>query len=99
MRWEHMLRRTIKGLLTGTLGLPGGCGRGVDLHGRRGGAGLPPPRSRRTISRPAAAPSPFDRARCRDLAAAIVDLIEDDKMDSAEFAHARNRFAAACPPR
>ena len=50
-------------------------------------------------SRLAAAPSPTGRAQCRGLAAAMVDLIEDDKMESAEFARARESFAAACTPR
>jgi hypothetical protein len=52
-----------------------------------------------TASRPAAPPSPPDRAKCRDLAAAMVDLIEDDKMDTPAFATARNAFASACAPR
>ena len=48
---------------------------------------------------PAPPPSPPDRARCHDLAAALVDLIEDDAMDSAKFAAARDAFAAACVPK
>jgi hypothetical protein len=42
---------------------------------------------------------PPDRSVCRDLAAAMVNIIEDEKMDSAEFATARDRFAVACAPR
>jgi hypothetical protein len=49
--------------------------------------------------RPAAPPSPPDRAKCHDLAAALVDLIEDDAMDSAKFAATRDTFAAACAPK
>ncbi len=49
--------------------------------------------------RPAAPPSPPGRARCHDLAAAMVDLIEDDKMGSAKFTAARHTFAATCAPR
>src|SRR5579863_2950977 len=52
-----------------------------------------------TAPRPAAPPSPPDRPRCHDLAAALVDLIEDDKMDTAPFAAARDTFAAACAPK
>jgi hypothetical protein len=47
----------------------------------------------------AAPPSPSDRAKCHDLAAALVDLIEDDAMDSAKFAATRDTFAAACAPK
>lgn len=39
------------------------------------------------------------RAACDDLAAAMVDLIEDDKMDSAAFVDARDSFARTCAPR
>ena len=49
--------------------------------------------------RPAAPPSPVGRAQCSALAAAMVDLIEDDKMESAEFVRARGAFADACTPR
>jgi hypothetical protein len=44
-------------------------------------------------------PSPPDRAKCHDLAASMVDLIEDDTIDPMEFAQARDRFAATCTPR
>ena len=44
-------------------------------------------------TRPAAPPSPVGRAQCSGLAAAMVDLIEDDKMESAEFVRAREAFA------
>jgi hypothetical protein len=46
-----------------------------------------------------AEPPPPGRAACHDLAAALVDLIEDGKMNSAAFVSARERFALACPPR
>jgi len=44
-------------------------------------------------------PSPADRAKCRDLVAAMVDIIEDDAMDSAKFVAARDGFAASCMPK
>jgi hypothetical protein len=44
-------------------------------------------------------PPPQSRAACHDLAAALVDLIEDDRMDTAAFAGARGTFARTCPPR
>ncbi len=52
-----------------------------------------------TAPRPVAPSTPPDRARCRELAAAVVDLIEDDRMDSAEFAQTRDHFAIGCGPR
>jgi hypothetical protein len=42
---------------------------------------------------------PQGRAACHDLAAAMVDLIEDDKMDTPVFADARNAFARTCSPK
>jgi hypothetical protein len=39
------------------------------------------------------------RAACHDLAAAMVDLIEDDKVDSVAFIDARDTFARSCAPR
>jgi hypothetical protein len=42
---------------------------------------------------------PQSRARCHDLAAAMVDLIEDDKMDTPAFADARDAFARTCAPK
>jgi hypothetical protein len=48
---------------------------------------------------PATPPSPAARAKCHQLAAALVDIIEDDKMDSAAFTAARDTFAATCAPR
>ncbi len=42
---------------------------------------------------------PPGRDACHDLAAALVDLIEDGKMNSPAFVTARGDFAAACPPR
>jgi hypothetical protein len=51
----------------------------------------------------APAPNPKDpppnRAGCHDLAAALVDLIEDEKLNTAAFAKARDAFAQTCPPR
>jgi hypothetical protein len=47
---------------------------------------------------PPAAPPP-SRDACHDLAAALVDLIEDDKMNTPAFAKARGAFALACAPR
>lgn len=49
-----------------------------------------------TAPHPAAPP---DRARCHDLAATMVDLIEDDTIDSAQFAQVRERFDDTCAPR
>jgi hypothetical protein len=51
---------------------------------------------------PAASPqaaAPPDRAACDDLASAMTDLIEDDKMNTADFVKARNAFAQSCAPR
>ena len=48
-------------------------------------------------SKPGATPP--GRVACRDLAAALVDLIEDGKMNTEAFVEARGRFAQACPPR
>jgi hypothetical protein len=49
------------------------------------------------------APKPKDpppsRAACRDRAMAMVDLIEDGKMNTKAFVKARDDFALACPPR
>jgi hypothetical protein len=45
---------------------------------------------------PAAAP---DRSACDDLANAMTDLIEDDKMSTADFVKARGAFAQSCAPR
>jgi hypothetical protein len=42
---------------------------------------------------------PQSRAACDGLAAAMVDLIEDDKMDTPAFTDARSVFARTCPPR
>jgi len=42
---------------------------------------------------------PPSRGACHDLAAAMVDLIEDGKMNTRKFAQTRGRFAQACPPR
>jgi hypothetical protein len=39
------------------------------------------------------------RASCHDLAAAMVDLIEDEKFNTGDFVKARNAFAQTCPPR
>jgi hypothetical protein len=45
------------------------------------------------------APPKSQRAGCHDLAAAMVDLIEDEKLNTAAFTRARDAFAQACPPR
>ncbi|HUC51898.1 MAG TPA: hypothetical protein VMA30_21125 [Xanthobacteraceae bacterium] len=45
------------------------------------------------------AASPPDRAACDDLAGAMTDLIEDDKMNTAAFVKARSAFARSCAPR
>jgi hypothetical protein len=42
---------------------------------------------------------PPSRDSCRDLAAAMVDLIEDGKMNTPAFVKARTAFAQACAPR
>ena len=42
---------------------------------------------------------PPDRGACRDLAMAMVDLIEEEKFNTAAFVKARDRFAQTCPPR
>jgi hypothetical protein len=48
---------------------------------------------------PASSQSPGDRAHCDDLASAMTDLIEDDKMNTADFVKARSAFAQSCAPR
>ena len=48
-------------------------------------------------SAPPAAPP--DRAACDDLASAMTDLIDDDKMNTAAFVKARTAFAQNCAPR
>lgn len=45
----------------------------------------------------ASAPSP--RKDCGNLAVAVLDIIEDDKMDTQGFVAARTRFALSCAPR
>jgi len=40
-----------------------------------------------------AAPPPSGRAACHDLAVALTDLIEDDKMDTADFVKVRTAFS------
>lgn len=48
----------------------------------------------------ASAPAaPADRAACDDLASAMTDLIDDDKMNTAAFVKARTAFAQSCAPR
>jgi hypothetical protein len=50
--------------------------------------------------KPAPKPNPPPpRAPCHNLAAAVVDLIEDGKMNTAAFVKARTAFAQACAPR
>jgi hypothetical protein len=48
---------------------------------------------------PAPKEPPPSRAACRDLAMAMVDLVEDGKMNTKAFVKARDDFALACPPR
>jgi hypothetical protein len=48
---------------------------------------------------PATSTPPRSRDACHDLAAALVDLIEDGKMNTAPFVKARGDFALACAPR
>jgi len=40
-----------------------------------------------------------NRAACDDLANAMTDLIEDDKMNTPDFIKARTAFAQSCAPR
>ena len=47
---------------------------------------------------PQSTASPPSRDACHDLAAALVDLIEDGKMYTAAFVKARNSFAETCLP-
>jgi hypothetical protein len=47
-------------------------------------------------AQPAAA---ANRTACDDLASAMTDLIEDDKMNTADFVKARVAFAQSCAPR
>jgi hypothetical protein len=42
---------------------------------------------------------PVGRTACHDLAAAMVDLIEDGQLNTAAFVKTRNGFAQTCPPR
>jgi hypothetical protein len=51
-----------------------------------------------TTASATSAPPP-SRDACHDLAAALVDLIEDGKMNTAAFVKARGDFAQACAPR
>ena len=46
-----------------------------------------------------AAPSPSGRAACHDLAVAMTDIIEDDKMNTTAFVKARAAFGQSCAPR
>ncbi|HEY2463164.1 MAG TPA: hypothetical protein VGI32_03830 [Steroidobacteraceae bacterium] len=49
---------------------------------------------------PAAQPAtPPDRTTCDNLAAAMNDIIEDDKMNTPAFLKARSAFAQSCAPR
>jgi hypothetical protein len=43
--------------------------------------------------------SPSSRAACHDLAVAMTDIIEDDKMNTADFVKARAAFGQSCAPR
>ena len=51
---------------------------------------------------PAGAPSaqpPSPRAECGKLALAVLDAIEENKLNTQAFVHARTRFALSCAPR
>ena len=51
---------------------------------------------------PAGAPSaqaPSGREECAKLALAVLDAIEDGKINTQAFVHARTRFALSCAPR
>jgi hypothetical protein len=48
---------------------------------------------------PAQPAASSDRSACDDLATAMTDLIEDDKMNTAAFVKARSAFAQSCAPR
>jgi hypothetical protein len=48
---------------------------------------------------PAPSAPPPGRDACHDLAVALVDLIEDGKMNTAAFVKARGDVALACAPR
>ena len=43
--------------------------------------------------------APPNRTACDDLASVMTDLIEDDKMNTADFVKARMAFAQSCAPR
>jgi len=47
----------------------------------------------------ASPPPAADRSACDGLARAMTDLIEDDKMNTADFVKARTAFAQSCAPR
>jgi hypothetical protein len=49
-------------------------------------------------AQPAQPAAASDRVACDDLAAAMTDLIEDDKMNTADFVKARTAFAQSCAP-
>ena len=51
---------------------------------------------------PAGAPSaqpPSPREECGKLALAVLDAIEENKINTQAFVHARTRFALSCAPR
>jgi hypothetical protein len=50
-------------------------------------------------AKPEPGASPPGGVACHDLAAALVDLIEDGKMNTATFVKARGDFAVVCAPR
>jgi hypothetical protein len=50
-------------------------------------------------SPPRPAPSPSDRKDCGKLALAVLDAIEDGKINTPVFVQARARFAESCAPR
>ncbi len=55
-----------------------------------------------TTGAPVVAAQPIaasDRSACDDLASAMTDLIEDDKMNTPDFVKSRAAFAQSCAPR
>jgi hypothetical protein len=56
--------------------------------------GPPAPAAASTAPQPAP-----DRTACHDLASAMTDIIEDDKMNAPAFVKARSAFAQSCAPR
>jgi hypothetical protein len=45
------------------------------------------------------APPPFDREECRAVALAVLDAIEENKINTKGFVRIRNHFAQVCAPK